>query len=182
MYRKYNKDLKLEMTTIFPGEVFVTKEAECICTVLGSCVSVCMYDPINGVSGMNHFMLPKGALTKSDFDRSLKDAGQFYNSDLRYGTFSMEYLIGEMQKKGADRKNLKAKIFGGGDLFSFKADNLHIGKKNIDFTLAFLELEQIPIVSQDIGKTHGRKIIFRATDHKVFLKRLENQTIHNTTV
>lgn len=43
---------------LLPGEYYVTVEDEIIVTVLGSCVSACIRDPIRGIGGMNHFMLP----------------------------------------------------------------------------------------------------------------------------
>ena len=46
------------MVKVFPGEFYVTKQPdEVLVTVLGSCVSACIRDPVVGIGGMNHFML-----------------------------------------------------------------------------------------------------------------------------
>ena len=47
-----------EIASILPGEYFVSREPMVVYTVLGSCISACVRDPIAGVGGMNHFMLP----------------------------------------------------------------------------------------------------------------------------
>ena len=48
------------MMKVFPGEFYITRESdEVLVTVLGSCVSACIRDPVVGFGGMNHFMLPQ---------------------------------------------------------------------------------------------------------------------------
>jgi hypothetical protein len=73
-------------------------------TVLGSCVAACLRDPVAGVGGMNHFLLPDGAGAGTDAGR-------------RYGAYAMELLINELIKAGARRERLEAKLFGGGRMF-----------------------------------------------------------------
>ncbi len=48
---------------ILPGEYYVTRGEGAISTVLGSCISACIRDPVRNVGGMNHFMLPEDAST-----------------------------------------------------------------------------------------------------------------------
>ena len=43
---------------LLPGEYYVTRHAEVVSTVLGSCVSACIRDTRLNIGGMNHFMLP----------------------------------------------------------------------------------------------------------------------------
>lgn len=44
------------------GEHLVTSDPNVVLsTVLGSCVAMCLRDPVAGVGGMNHFLLPEGA-------------------------------------------------------------------------------------------------------------------------
>ena len=80
-----------EVAVILPGEYFVSREPKVVYTVLGSCISVCLRDPLAGVGGMNHFML---AAPSSDnaLDRWV-DTG-------RYGSFAMEMLMNEIFKRG----------------------------------------------------------------------------------
>lgn len=160
--------------TIFAGEFYVSNSNEIISTVLGSCISVCLYDPKNGVGGINHFMLPEsnpGAARLYTRDLSIKEE-ELTEQSTRYGVTAMEVLIAEMQKKGGERKNLRAKIFGGGNVLTRTNPSLSIGDRNIGFTRAFLKMEGIKIEGENVGDKHGRKIFFLTGKNSVFVKKV----------
>ena len=107
---------------VLPGEYIVTDRDVMLVTVLGSCVSACIRDPLAGVGGMNHFMLP-----------DLEHGGAASES-ARYGSYAMEVLINELLKRGAARSRLECKVFGGGAVLAgFTHSN--VGKRNGDFVL-----------------------------------------------
>jgi len=137
------------------GEFFVTKDADTVCSViLGSCVSACLFDHKNKVGGMNHFLLPyesKGA----------------ERSSLRFGAHSMEIMINELLKLGADRYNLKAKVFGGANV---TAGHNTIGAQNAAFILKYLENEGIACAARSLGKKHTRRVKFYPTTGQVKMK------------
>jgi chemotaxis protein CheD len=88
---------------IIQGEYKVVTDPDVfLSTILGSCVAACLRDPVAGVGGMNHFLLPGSAAAMT----SGGDA-------TRYGVHLMELLINGLLKKGARRDRLEAKIFGG---------------------------------------------------------------------
>ncbi|MDX5366859.1 MAG: chemotaxis protein CheD [Alphaproteobacteria bacterium] len=124
------------------GETYVTKsEDEVLTTVLGSCVSACIRDPLMRVGGMNHFLLP-------DADRSGRDSQ-------RYGAHAMELLINKILKRGGLRQRLEAKIFGGANVISSGAE---IGSRNAAFARQYLLDEGIRLVGGDVGGTQARRI------------------------
>lgn len=174
MYRKYNSKFKTNIMTIFAGEYYISNKNEIISTVLGSCISVCMFDEIKGVGGMNHFMLPESSTSRDKLfsDSELKKEELTENS-MRYGITAMEVLIGELQKKGAVRKNLKAKIFGGGKVINPNSKLPTVGDKNIGFARAYLKTEGIKIESENVGNTYGRKIFFLTENNSVFVKQMD---------
>ena len=43
------------------GGVHVSGDGVVLKTLLGSCVSVCLFDPVTRVGGMNHFALPRAS-------------------------------------------------------------------------------------------------------------------------
>lgn len=48
----------LRRVTLLQGEVHVSGDpAVEVSTVLGSCVSTCLYDPVARIGGINHFLL-----------------------------------------------------------------------------------------------------------------------------
>jgi chemotaxis protein CheD len=151
------------------GESYVTKKDEIISTLLGSCIATCLYDPVNRIIGMNHFLLVQNHLVQETTLLS-SDAG-------RYGIHAMELLINQMLKQGAQRSLLKAKAFGGGDVLKLN-NELHGGKSvgaiNCEFIKTFLSTEQIPLVASSLGGNIGRNIFFLSSDYSVYLKRIEH--------
>lgn len=168
---------KKYIKTILAGEYYVTNKKEIITTILGSCISVCLYDKINKVSGMNHFLLPinpSTSITNNEYTFN----NSFYESDsLRYGAYSMELMMNDIIKKGGEKKFLQAKIFGGGNIISFSGTTETIGEKNITFILTYLRTEGIDIISKNVGGNIGRKIIYCTDTNAVFVKKIPISSI-----
>jgi chemotaxis protein CheD len=157
---------------ILPGEYYVTRGDEAVSTVLGSCVSACVRDPVRNVGGMNHFMLPEDATvgTNSWLDPVVGLA-------TRYGSYAMESLINDLLKLGAVRERLEIKLFGGGRILAGMTD---IGDRNVNFIRNFLRIEGYRIAAEDLGGTHPRKVIYFPANGRVKLRRLrpiENRII-----
>lgn len=112
-------------------------------TLLGSCVAACLRDPIAGVGGMNHFLLPGNC------------EGQGRSRSESYGLYLMEILINGLLKKGARRERLEAKLFGGARTVEGLSD---IGAKNAAFARDFLKMEGIGYHGGDLGGAKGRRI------------------------
>ena len=129
---------------VVQGEYSVSDRQDVVLTtILGSCVSTCLWDPVARIGGMNHFLLPEGGSAK---------AQQF-----RYGLYAMELLINGLLKMGANRARLEAKLFGGAAM----SDGLgNIGAANGAFALRFLADEGIPCVAQSLGGRQARRVRF----------------------
>ena len=132
--------------SIIAGEVASSRDPLEIRTVLGSCIAACLFDPEEGIGGMNHFMLPD-------------ESGDGQDS-ARYGTHAMELLINQIMQLGGKRNRLKAKIFGGADVLSLAMPGLSIGQRNVDFVQRFLDLEGIPIVAHRLRGNNGLRVHF----------------------
>ena len=141
---------------VLPGEYFVSTEDMVLMTVLGSCISACIWDGRIRAGGMNHFMLPDG------------DASDGFG---RYGSYAMELLINEMLKKGARRESMQAKVFGGAQVMA-GFTSMNVGERNTKFVLDYLATERIPVVSQDVLDRHPRKVCFFPVTGKALVKRL----------
>lgn len=157
---------------ILPGEFYVSRNEELIATTLGSCVSACIWDDAGRIGGMNHFMLP---LT----DKQIHEVtwGNSQSDATRYGNYAMEHLINEILAYGGLRKNLRAKVFGGGKIMEKMSD---VGEKNCRFVLEYLATENIPILAHDLGSNYPRKLMFNPLNGKAHLKKL--QSMHNNTL
>ena len=161
-------DSNFKRITIYIGGYYASKEPAVIKTVLGSCISVCLFENKLKFGGMNHFMLQEM--------REWENPEDDYNHK-RYGLFAMEVLINEIIKLGGKKENLTAKIFGGGHVLTGMTSNLlQIPDKNIRFAKNFLSEEKIPIISEDIGGSWPRKVFFFNTENRVLMKKMESQT------
>lgn len=163
MIKFFDANLNRDVITIYPGELYVSQEPGLISTILGSCVSIILFDSSISLGGINHYMLAKTPPRH-------KDDGTMPLT--RFGECALKQLVLEMQKKGASISNLKAKIFGGSNVlnFSSKSEDL-IGDDNIQFAREALKELGIPIVKEDVGGSFSRKIIFEPRTFKVMLKR-----------
>lgn len=150
-----------EVAVILPGEYFVSREPMVVYTVLGSCISVCLRDPLVNVGGMNHFML--SVPTSDGGQDSWTESG-------RYGSFAMEMLINEILKRGGKKERLEAKVFGGGKIYDGAMD---IGAKNAAWALDYLEREGVPLLKANVGDVCPRKVYFFTDSGKVLLKKLD---------
>lgn len=146
---------------LFPGNLFAPVEPHRVTTVLGSCVAVCLYDPVRRMGGINHFMLP------------------FWNGEglasPRYGNIAISKLIEKLLEMGCSKGKLTAKVFGGGEVLKVSNGILNVGERNILLARDMLKQEKIPVIGSDVGGTTGRKIIFNTGSGSILMKRLKNQ-------
>lgn len=160
-------DADLTRMTIHIGGLHTSRQPVLLDTVLGSCIAACLYDPVLGMGGMNHFMLPEGS-----------DPGD--PTSTRYGVNAMELLISELMKLGADRRRFQAKVFGGGHVLNIRESLDGVPQRNINFVKRFLEAEHIPVVREDLGGFQPRRVLFQTHSGKVFLKYLGNNEAERT--
>lgn len=143
--------------SIKQGDYCVTDQPIVITTILGSCISVCLYDKSTGFGGMNHFMLPK----KND-DKDMY-------RPFRYGVFSMEQMVNQFLKQGSNKAHLQAKVIGGAKMMG---ELSKIGQLNIDFIMQYLSDEKLPLVSQDLGGDQGRKLAFFPNSGRLLVSKI----------
>ncbi len=139
------------------GDVFASRKHAVMRTLLGSCVSACLWDREQHIGGMNHFMLP-GDLTSE--------------VSSRFGLHAMERLVSELQKLGADRRWLQGKIFGGSAMMGMGSN---VPQRNVEFIERFMRVEEIPVVARDLGGTFPRQLIFFTDTGQVFVKKLRGK-------
>jgi chemotaxis receptor (MCP) glutamine deamidase CheD len=136
----------MKLARIQAGGIYVSDEPALVRTVLGSCVAVCLFDPVTRVGGMNHFMLPDGSA----------DSG----APTRYGVHAMELLINGIMKKGGSRFRFKAKVFGASRVLLLNTDSLAVPQRNMAFIRQFLATERIPSVAEQLGGNRPLDVAF----------------------
>ncbi len=163
----FERDFGKHAVKVLPGEFFVAGEDVVLTTVLGSCVSACIWDPKLKIGGMNHFLLPgdsAGSAGGSGTD-PMSESG-------RYGVFAMEQLINELMKRGARKNTLEAKVFGGGHVMR-NFTTITVGTRNAEFVLRFLSTEGIRVASQDLKDIHPRRVAFFPYSGRALCKHLK---------
>lgn len=129
---------------VIQGDYSVTADPSAVLSsVLGSCVAACIRDPVAGIGGMNHFLLPG------------EPSGDPLNSAQRYGVYLMELLLNALLREGASRHRLEAKVFGGASVIATRFD---VGARNGEFALRFLHDEGIKVAGHSLGGDRARKI------------------------
>jgi chemotaxis protein CheD len=156
----FDREFRVDAVKILPGQYHAARSGA-ITTVLGSCVSTCLWDPLERIGGMNHFMLPGDNAS----------AASPWAASARFGVYAMEVLINEMIHLGADRRRMVAKVFGGAQLLA-GFERLDVGAKNSEFVLDFLKVEGIRVLAQDLLDVYPRKVHFFVETGQVHVKRL----------
>lgn len=119
---------------------------------LGSCVGVAIRDPMTKIGGLAHVMLP--------------DSTAIRNGNLNVAKFAdtgIVELVLQMEKLGAKRSRMVAKIAGGATMFSFQGGMStmgQVGQRNVEATKAKLKELKIPILAEDTGANYGRTVVF----------------------
>ncbi|MFC4528025.1 chemoreceptor glutamine deamidase CheD [Dyella halodurans] len=150
---------------VLPGDFYVSMQEEMISTVLGSCVSACIYDRQRHIGGMNHFMLPEPMGERGSWADTVGRAA-------RYGNDAMEQLINAILKAGGHRADLEVKVFGGGRVLATMTD---IGSRNIAFVKRYLEAERLAVRAEDLGDVHPRHVQFFPTTGKARVRQLRGR-------
>jgi len=144
--------------TLYIGGYYASREPAIVRTVLGSCIAVCLHDPVAQVGGMNHYMLPEPGRDAVDL--------------ARFGSYAVELLIAELQKLNAERRRLVAKVFGGAHVLSVPESGASVPSQNIAFIDELFAEERIAVLARDVGGHSPRSVRFHATTGRAFVRRL----------
>lgn len=137
----------LQIVYLHPGELYASKHPSAVMTILGSCVSVCLWDSQRQIGGMNHFLLPWSPGTSS--------------RSARYGDVAMEDLIERLVSLGARPDRLRARVFGGACVLeAFRGDDSHLGARNVDLAIKQLSSRGIRVAGKMVGGRVGYKVRF----------------------
>lgn len=128
-------------------------------TILGSSVSVGLWDRRGRAGGMNHYLLPR--------------RGTGEEPSPRYGDVAIPALVRRLVALGAAQEDLRAKIFGGAHVVSGEhPDGKDLGAQNVDVAIQLLEAAGVRILSEDVGGPRGRKLAFNPLDGTALVWRL----------
>jgi len=146
------------------GELIASPKPAVISTVLGSCVSVCLFSKKNSVGGMNHFALPTAP------------GGAPSDELFRYGSSSIPSLIEEVCTMSHEEPRfLSAKLAGGACEVGGQPSQFQVGVENIKIAKEILAAYGIPVIGEDIGGTSGRKVLFHTASGRVQIANISKK-------
>ena len=161
--RKRDDRFGHDVAIVLPGDYCASREPMVMYTMLGSCVSACIRDPLVGIGGMNHFLLPEPGHPLCETDGGPPS---------RYGCYAMEQLIEWLIRHGGSRDRLEVKLFGGARLHEKMSD---VGRRNIEWILEFCQRAHLKPVISDLGRTHARGIYYFTQSGRVLLRRVRSE-------
>lgn len=143
---------------VLPGQVVVAHDPSHLVTILGSCVSVCLFDAKSGVGGLNHIVF------------SGVPSGEAESDPCKWSTPAMERLTGQIIAAGARMDRLQAKVFGGAQVTPGPSGGVfRLGERNVEAALWELDLKKIPVLAKDTGGHRGRKLVFESHTGRVWV-------------
>ncbi|MBP7651951.1 chemotaxis protein CheD [Candidatus Dependentiae bacterium] len=144
---------------LFPGELFFDIKPYKITTILGSCVSVTLFNKKRKIGGINHFLLAESNLSDDV-------------NDNKYGNCAMKNLIEIMFRIDHIPLNYEAKIFGGGKVIDSIID-FKIGINNIFAARKILKEYGITVTSECVDNNYGIKVIFFNFNNNVVISAIK---------
>lgn len=162
----FDSFLEAKTYKILPGGWFATSRDVPLMTVLGSCVAACLWDPVSGVGGMNHYML----IGEGD------DGPQHADNPLdgRFAADAMQMLVADIISLGGRKERLSAKVFGGGHVLQGKVIS-QVSDDNVHFILDYLHRQDIPLLAHDLSSHYARKIYFFPRTGRVLMRRITDR-------
>jgi chemotaxis protein CheD len=141
---------------LHPGQLFAGAEPVDVTTILGSCVSTCLWDPRARMGAINHFLLPSG------------DAEG--EPSARFGDVAVRMVVEMLLARGSRVRDLQAKLFGGACVVHGVTRDDHLGAKNVAAARALLDRYGVPVVAADVGGRCGRKLVYRTDSGLALVK------------
>ncbi len=147
-----DEDLVFSEAILWAGDLVVGRKPTRMSTVLGSCVSVCLFDQLNAFGGMNHYLVPRGGNTAI------------------HGEWATKRLIERMRELGSNTGQLQGKVFGGGSPLKLVNESYAVGAENVSVARQVLAAHSIPIVAERVGHGAGVRLFFENWTGVVWLR------------
>jgi len=148
---------------LLPGALKVSRKPMEITTLLGSCVSICIWDTKLKIGGINHYMMP------------------FWNgaglASPKFGNIAIDKLIRNLVNLGSNPSDMVAKVFGGAAVLNSSECIFNIGERNINIQNDLLRSANINVIAKSLGGDRGRKLIFNTETGVVKMKFIKKSQI-----
>ncbi|HSJ24395.1 MAG TPA: chemotaxis protein CheD [Longimicrobiales bacterium] len=159
----------LEQVPVRIGEVKVASGSSVLFTIgLGSCVAIALFDDRARVGGLAHAMLPR------------PERGHRTAPPGRFVTTAMPVLLDMLEREGAVRSRLRARLAGGASMFQavLEGEGLRLGRRNVEAAQEALAAAGVPVDGVDVHGTHGRSVFLRTSDGTLLVTSVSNEDVY----
>jgi chemotaxis protein CheD len=148
------------------GDLFVSTSDDLVAYSLGSCVGICLWDPIAKVAAMAHVVLPTAPTG------SVPTPGKF-------GDTAVPALLAALDRAGAQRLRLQCKIAGGAAVLAIGGGGSlpKIGDRNVESVKAALVKANIRILAEETGGNQGRTVRLEPPSGRVLVRTVRGSEI-----
>ncbi|HEY2824993.1 MAG TPA: hypothetical protein VGI83_05560 [Gemmatimonadales bacterium] len=117
---------------------------------LGSSVAVLLHDSARQVGGVAHVGLPSRSLAREHGNLG------------RFAETAVPRLLDEVVARGADRRDVVARLVGGAALFNdlLPSGSIHMGQRNVAACRAVLRVLGVPVVGEAVSGSAGHAVRF----------------------
>jgi chemotaxis protein CheD len=139
------------------GELAVTQSPDDVIVThaLGSCIAVCLWDPVVRVAGLLHYLLPESKLNP---DRARRQPATFADTGL-------PLLFQTAYARGADKKRCVVRLVGGAEVAGLQGiAALNVGKRNLLIARQILWQNGVLVSGESTGGSIPRTVTLRASD------------------
>jgi len=132
-------------------------EVELVTLGLGSCVAIALHDPVARLGGLAHALLPDPSTARET------------SNPAKFALTVVPVLVAELERRGARRERLRAKLVGGASMFAtlLQTNGMNMGERNVQAARTALAALAIPVVAEDVGGDYGRSVRFAPGDGRL---------------
>lgn len=167
-------DIKLPVVYLKPGELYISDKPVTVSTVLGSCISITMFNRKLNLGAICHGLLPKCKHKKKrECHKTCKDLDKYV--DCAFIHMKQQLLSYSMNKD-----EIEIKLFGGAEILlphDHSKGIMSVGEKNIYAATQLIKAMGFKIITSDTGGTVGRKLFFLPHTGDVYIKHLRNAEV-----
>ncbi len=148
------------------GDLFVSKADDLVAYSLGSCVGICLWDPVARVAAMAHVVLPVASANAAAMPG-------------KFGDTAVPAMLAALAKAGAQKHRLQCRIAGGAAVLAIGGGGSlpKIGARNVEAVKAALAQVNIRILGEQTGGNQGRTVRLEPATGKVLVRTVRGTEI-----
>lgn len=143
------------------GDCQVSKDPDSVLVTyaLGSCIGVMIHDPVSGVGGLLHFMLPESSLDPSKAEKN----------PYMFADTGIPLLFRSAYQLGAEKKRLVVTVAGGAQMMDTQG-TFNIGKRNCLAMRKILWKAGVMLAAEHLGGMVSRTVRLEVKSGNIMLR------------